>query len=77
MNPLIHTPLHPSFFNPLERYSEAEWEQLDPDRRSELETLYVLNNPVLREKTDKGLEAFYRGEFFEVTPQQLGIDLDE
>ncbi len=73
MNLLPPLPLHPSFFNPLERYSEDEWEQLDPDWRSELETLYVLNNPVLREKVERGLESYRQGKGYIPTTEELRL----
>ncbi len=73
MNPNLHTPLPPSFFNPLERYSEAEWEQLPPEWRSELETQYVRNHPVLREKVERGLESYHHRQGYLPTEAELGL----
>jgi hypothetical protein len=76
MNPNTHTPLPPAFFNPLERYSEAEWEQLAPDWRSELETQYVLNNPVLRDKVERGLNSYRQKQGYLPTEEELGLAED-
>ena len=51
--------------------------KLDGILASEDETEYVRHNPILREKVDNGLRAFERGEGFAVSPEQLGINLDD
>jgi hypothetical protein len=40
------------------------------------ETEYVRHNPILREKVESGLRAFKRGKSFRVSPEQLGIQMD-
>ena len=59
--------------NPAEAYTEAEWDNLDPETRSELETQYVLNNPILMKQILCGEE----GEWFTVTPAQLGLEMSD
>jgi hypothetical protein len=51
--------------------------KLDAILASGDETEYVRHNPILREKVDNGLRAFERGEGFAVSPEQLGINLDD
>jgi len=50
--------------------------KLDKILASGDETEYVRHNPILREKVDNGLSAFEREEGFVVSPEQLGINLD-
>jgi len=41
--------------NPAEAYTDTEWDKLEPDLRSELETRYILNNPsLMRQMQDQG-----------------------
>jgi len=56
--------------NPAQAYTDSEWEKLEPDLRSELETQYVLNNPILMKQIQD------QGEWFTVSLEQLGIDLE-
>jgi len=57
--------------NPADAYTDAEWDRLEPDLRSELETQYVLNNPsLMRQMQDQG-------EWFGVSADQLGIDVKD
>lgn len=51
--------------------------KLDAILKSGDETEYVRHNPILREKVERGLKAFERGEGFIVSPEQLGIQLDD
>jgi len=55
--------------NPAQAYTDAEWDQLAPDLRRELETQYVLNNPILMKQIQD------QSEWFTVSLEQLGIDL--
>ena len=56
--------------NPAQAYTDTEWDKLEPDLRSELETQYVLNNPILMEQIRD------QSEWFTVSLEQLGIDLE-
>jgi len=60
--------------NPTEAYTDAQWDKLSPDLRSELETQYVLNNPELMKKMALAEENFSKGKFFIPTDEQLGFD---
>jgi hypothetical protein len=42
-----------SVINPAEAYSDAQWEKLNPDLRSELETQYVLSLPGLKKRLER------------------------
>jgi len=42
-----------SVINPAEAYTDAQWEKLEPDLRSELETQYVLSLPGMKKRLDK------------------------
>ncbi len=33
--------------NPAKVYTDAQWDKFEPDLRSELETQYIFNNPIL------------------------------
>ena len=52
-------------------YSEAEWDNLEPELRRELETQYILNNPILMEQIKE------KSEWVKISPEQLGIDLKD
>lgn len=52
-------------------YSDSEWDQLEPDVRSELETEYVLNNPILMTQIQD------QSEWFNISMDQLSIDVKE
>ncbi|MEK8016158.1 MAG: hypothetical protein VSS75_004760 [Candidatus Parabeggiatoa sp.] len=56
--------------NPAQAYTDTEWDKLEPDLRSELETQYVLNNPILMDQIRD------QSEWFTVSLEQLGIDLE-
>ncbi len=56
--------------NPAQAYTDAEWDKLEPDLRRELETQYVLNNPILMAQIRD------QSEWFTVSLEQLGIDLE-
>jgi len=57
--------------NPATAYTESQWDKLEPDLRRELETQYILNNPILmRQIQDKS-------EWFSVSLEQLGIHLKD
>ncbi len=56
--------------NPAQAYTDTEWDKLEPDLRSELETQYVLNNPILMAQIRD------QSEWFTVSLEQLGIDLE-
>jgi len=56
--------------NPAQVYTDAEWDKLEPDLRSKLETHYILNNPILMKQIQE------QGEWFSVSLEQLGVDLD-
>ncbi len=60
-----------SVINPAQVYTDAEWEKLEPDLRSELETQYILNNPILMKQIQD------QSEWFTVSPEQLGINLKD
>jgi len=60
--------------NPTEAYTEAQWDNLSPDLRSELETQYVLNNPELMKKIALAEENYRQGQYFIPTDEQLGFD---
>jgi hypothetical protein len=62
-----------SVINPAVVYTDAEWEQLDSDVQSELETRYVLNNPVLMKKIALAEENYRQGKYFIPTDEQLGF----
>ena len=54
----------PSVMNPAEAYTDAQWEKLDPDFRSELETQYVLSMPGLKERLSKARKIQTRPSIF-------------
>lgn len=54
-----------------EVYTDNEWDQLEPDVRSELETEYVLNNLILMKQIQD------QSEWFNVSMDQLSIDVKE
>jgi hypothetical protein len=56
--------------NPAQAYTDTEWDKLDPDLRSELETQYVLNNPILMAQIRD------QSEWVTVSLEELGIDLE-
>ncbi len=53
--------------NPAEAYTDAGWDRLEPDLRSELETQYVLNNPGLMAQMQD------QGKWFSVSAEKLGL----
>ena len=53
-----------SVINPAEAYTDAQWEKLEPDLRSELETQYVLSMPGLKERLDKSRKVQTRPSIF-------------
>ncbi len=57
--------------NPAEVYTDAEWDKLEPDLRSELENQYILNNPILMKQMQD------QNEWFSVPMDQLGIDVKD
>jgi hypothetical protein len=63
--------------NPAKAYTEAQWDKLPPDLRSELETQYVLNNPELRKKMALADKNYRQGKYFIPTDEQLGFDTGE
>jgi len=56
--------------NPAQAYTDDEWNKLEPNLRSELETQYILSNPILMEQIQT------QDEWFTVSLEQLGINLD-
>jgi hypothetical protein len=60
--------------NPAEVCTDAQWDKLSPDLRSELETQYVLNNPALMKKIALHEENYSKGKYFIPTDEQLGFD---
>jgi hypothetical protein len=60
--------------NPTEAYTDAQWDKLSPDLRSELETQYVLNNPELMKKIALAEENYRQGKKIIPTDEQLGFD---
>ena len=54
-----------------EAYTDNEWDQLEPDVRSELETEYVLNNLIFMKQIQD------QSEWFNVSMDQLSIDVKE
>ena len=57
--------------NPAEAYTDTEWDRLDPDLRSELETRYILNNSSLMGQIRD------QGEWFSVPADKLDIDIGD
>lgn len=57
--------------NPAQAYTEEQWDKLEPDLRSELETQYILNNPILMKQIQE------QSEWFSVSVEQLGINLKD
>ena len=57
--------------NPAEVYTDTEWDKLEADLRSELETQYILNNSILMKQMQD------QSEWFNVSVEQLGIDLKD
>ena len=53
--------------NPAQAYTDVEWDKLEPDLRSELETQYILNNPILMKQIQE------QSEWFTVSLEQLGV----
>jgi hypothetical protein len=51
--------------NPAQVYTDAKWDKLEPDKRSELETQYILNNPILMKQIQD------KSEWFTVSLEQL------
>lgn len=62
---------------PVKKIDKELQAKLDAILKSGDETEYVRHNPILREKVERGLKAFERGEGFIVSPEQLGIQLDD
>ncbi|HIE02927.1 MAG TPA: hypothetical protein EYP59_22035 [Thiotrichaceae bacterium] len=60
--------------NPTEAYTEAQWDNLSPDLRRELETQYVLNNPELMKKIALAEKNYRQGQYFIPTDEQLGFE---
>jgi hypothetical protein len=58
-----------SMSNPAEIYSDAQWNELDTDLRSELETRYILNNSILIE------QIYDQSEWHTIPANQVGIDV--
>ncbi len=67
---IVSTPV----INPAEAYTDAQWDQLSPDLRSELETQYVLNNPELMKKMALAEENYQKARYFIPTDEQLGFE---
>ena len=63
--------------NPAQAYTDAEWDKVSSDYRSELETQYVLNNPELMKKIALGKENYRQGKVVIPTDEQLGFDTGE
>jgi len=57
--------------NPAEVYTDSEWDQLEYDVRSDLETEYILNNPILMKQIQD------QSEWFNVSMDQLSIDVKD
>ncbi len=57
--------------NPAEVYTDAQWDKFEPDLRSEMETQYVLNNPILMKQLQD------QSQWFRLPADQLGIDVEE
>ncbi|EDN70137.1 hypothetical protein BGP_0212 [Beggiatoa sp. PS] len=55
--------------NPAVAYTDDEWDKLDPDLQSELETQYVLSIPGMKEKltrySEKGKKLVFKGNSWE------------
>ncbi len=62
---------------PVNKIDKELQTKLDAILRSGDETEYVRQNPILREKVERGLRAFEQGEGFIVSPKQLGIQMDD
>jgi len=60
-----------SVINPAQAYTDAEWDKLEPDKRRELETQYILNNPILMKQIED------KSKWFTVSLEQLGINLND
>lgn len=71
MNVTIAT--NSSVINPAEAYTEAQWDKLDPELRSELETQYVLNSPKLMKKILLAEANYCHRKYFIPTDEQLGF----
>ncbi len=67
----------PKYGKTCERVLKELQAKLDAIIKSGNETEYVRQNPFLREKVERGLRAFERGEGFIVSPKQLGIQMDD
>ena len=63
--------------NPAQTYTDAEWDKLPSDYRSELETNYILNNPELMKKITLAKENYRQGKYFIPTDEQLGFETGE
>jgi hypothetical protein len=66
----------PQSSTPIKKIDKELRTKLDAILASGDETEYVRHNPILREKVESGLMAFKRGESFTVSPEQLGIQMD-
>jgi hypothetical protein len=53
-----------SVINPAETYTDAQWEKLAPDLRSELETQYILSLPGLKPRLGKAKKIQTRPSIF-------------
>ncbi|HDN27186.1 MAG TPA: hypothetical protein ENG03_08840 [Thioploca sp.] len=62
---------------PVKKIDKELRAKLDAILASGDETEYVRHNPILKEKVERGLMAFERGEGFIVSPKQLGIQMDD
>jgi len=70
-NSVENTATESSVINPAQAYTDAEWEKLEPKKRSEIETQYILNNPILMKQIQD------KSEWFTVSLEQLGINLND
>ena len=57
--------------NPAQAYTEVQWDKLEPDLRSELETQYILNNPIFMKQIHD------QSEWFTVSFEYLGLNLKD
>ena len=55
--------------NPAEIYTETQWDSLTAEERSEIETQYILNNPVLMSQIQ------HKSEWVNVSLTQLEVDI--
>jgi len=59
---------------PAKKINQELEAKLDAILKNGDETEYVRQNPILKEKVERGIENYRQGNWFVPTPEQLGLD---